>query len=64
MCSWLWTLSHLWLCDGLSLHLECLYIHCNLSHRFATHAHRFIDAYAKGLQGKGAAWAAKKYRGH
>jgi hypothetical protein len=25
---------------------------------------RFIDAYAKGLQGKGAAWAAKKYHGH
>jgi hypothetical protein len=23
-----------------------------------------MDAYAKGLQGKGAAWAAKKYRGH
>jgi len=31
---------------------------------FATCARRFIDAYAKGLQGKGAAWAAKKYRGH
>ena len=31
---------------------------------FATHAHCFIDAYAKGLQGKGAAWAAKKYCGH
>ena len=35
-----------------------------LLHSFATHAHRFIDAYAKGLQGEGAAWAAKKYRGH
>jgi len=23
-----------------------------------------MDAYSKGLQGKGAAWAAKKYRGH
>src|ERR1700683_1243105 len=23
-----------------------------------------MDAYAKGLQGKGATWAAKKYRGH
>ena len=23
-----------------------------------------MDAYAKGLKGKGAAWAAKKYRGH
>jgi hypothetical protein len=34
--------------------------HCS----FPTRARRFIDAYAKGLQGKGAAWAAKKYRGH
>jgi len=31
---------------------------------FAMRARRFIDAYAKGLQGKGAAWATKKYRGH
>ena len=23
-----------------------------------------MDAYAKGLKGKGATWAAKKYRGH
>ena len=23
-----------------------------------------MDAYRKGLTGKGAAWAAKKYRGH
>jgi hypothetical protein len=23
-----------------------------------------MDAYSKGLKGKGAAWAAKKYRGH
>jgi hypothetical protein len=36
----------------------------NISHSFATRAHRIVDAYAKGLQGKGAAWAAKKYRGH
>ncbi|KAH7928301.1 hypothetical protein BV22DRAFT_1005279, partial [Leucogyrophana mollusca] len=25
---------------------------------------RFIDAYQKGLNGKQAAWAVKKYRGH
>jgi hypothetical protein len=25
---------------------------------------RFIDAYTKGLDGKQAAWAAKKYKGH
>jgi hypothetical protein len=36
----------------------------NLSHSFATCAYCFVDAYANGLQGKGAAWAAKKYRGH
>jgi hypothetical protein len=23
-----------------------------------------MDAYSKGLKGKGAAWAAKKYQGH
>ena len=32
--------------------------------RFATRACRFMDAYQKGLTGKQAAWAAKKYRGH
>ena len=41
--------------------LSCL---SDCLHRFATHARRFMDAYAKGLKGKGAAWAAKKYRGH
>ncbi|KAJ3814714.1 hypothetical protein F5876DRAFT_86258 [Lentinula aff. lateritia] len=32
--------------------------------RFARHARRFIDAYKKGLDGKMAAWATRKYRGH
>ena len=32
--------------------------------RFATGSDRFMDAYQKGLSGVGAAWAAKKYRGH
>ncbi len=31
---------------------------------FATRSFRFIDAYAKGLNGKQAAWAARMYRGH
>jgi hypothetical protein len=31
---------------------------------FATHSLRFMDAYRKGLNGKQAAWASKKYRGH
>jgi hypothetical protein len=35
-----------------------------LIYSFATHAHHFMDAYSKGLKGKGAAWAVKKYRGH
>jgi hypothetical protein len=32
--------------------------------RFATRSRRFMDAYRKGLTGKQAAWATKKYRGH
>jgi hypothetical protein len=32
--------------------------------RFSTRSHRFMDAYRKGLDGRQAAWAAKKYRGH
>ncbi|TBU33558.1 hypothetical protein BD311DRAFT_652214, partial [Dichomitus squalens] len=31
---------------------------------FYTRAHRFMDAYRRGLDGKQAAWAAKKYRSH
>ncbi|KIK97120.1 hypothetical protein PAXRUDRAFT_136944, partial [Paxillus rubicundulus Ve08.2h10] len=31
---------------------------------FATRSRRFMDAYLKGLSGKQAAWASKKYRGH
>ncbi|KIM92435.1 hypothetical protein PILCRDRAFT_94260 [Piloderma croceum F 1598] len=36
----------------------------DVMHWFTTHAHHFMEAYAKGLKGKGAAWAAKKYCGH
>ncbi|KAH7930139.1 hypothetical protein BV22DRAFT_1079400 [Leucogyrophana mollusca] len=32
--------------------------------KFAIRSRRFIDAYQKGLNGKQAAWAVKKYRGH
>ena len=32
--------------------------------KFATHSHRFMDAYEQGLNGHQAAWAARKYRGH
>ena len=32
--------------------------------RFANRSYRFMDAYSKGLNGRQAAWAAKRYRGH
>ncbi|KAI1781774.1 hypothetical protein LXA43DRAFT_1105349 [Ganoderma leucocontextum] len=32
--------------------------------RFYTRSHRFMDAYRRGLTGKQAAWAAKKYHSH
>jgi len=32
--------------------------------RYARRSHKFIDAYYKGLDGKQAAWALKKYHGH
>ncbi|KAJ3832711.1 hypothetical protein F5878DRAFT_516128, partial [Lentinula raphanica] len=32
--------------------------------RFATHSSRFADSYAHGLNGRWAAWANKKFRGH
>ena len=35
-----------------------------MTSRFATRAHRFTDAYRRGLNGKQAAWASRKYRGH
>ena len=32
--------------------------------RFANRSYRFMDAYSRGLNGRQAAWAARKYRGH
>ncbi|KAE9382934.1 hypothetical protein BT96DRAFT_961122 [Gymnopus androsaceus JB14] len=32
--------------------------------RFANRSHRYIHAYSTGLNGRQAAWASKKYRGH
>ncbi|KAG2342774.1 hypothetical protein BDR05DRAFT_885766 [Suillus weaverae] len=32
--------------------------------KYVRHSHRFMDTYKKGLTGKQAAWASKKYRGH
>ncbi|KIK77126.1 hypothetical protein PAXRUDRAFT_167730, partial [Paxillus rubicundulus Ve08.2h10] len=41
--------------DSVTLKLMC---------KYATRSHQFIDAYQKGLDGKQAAWAARKYHGH
>ena len=35
-----------------------------LMRKYACHAQRFMHAYHDGLDGKDAAWACKKYRGH
>ncbi|KAJ7742017.1 hypothetical protein B0H16DRAFT_1323496 [Mycena metata] len=32
--------------------------------RFVIRAHRFADAYRRGLDGAQAAWAVRKYKGH
>ena len=32
--------------------------------KFATHSHCFMDAYDCGLNGRQAAWAARKHQGH
>jgi hypothetical protein len=32
--------------------------------RFCNRSNEFIDAYSKGLDGRQAAWAARKYKGH
>jgi hypothetical protein len=42
--------------------LDCL--SADTAYSFATRSLRFMDAYRKGLNGRQAAWAAKKYRGH
>ena len=36
----------------------------DLLRKFATRSRRFMDAYERGLNGKQAAWAARRYRGH
>ena len=32
--------------------------------KFAIRSRRFMDAYERGLNGRQAAWAARKYKGH
>ena len=35
-----------------------------LMRKFAMRSRRFMDAYERGLNGRQAAWAARKYKGH
>jgi len=44
--------------------LENLLLIRHLARSYARKSHKFIDAYYKGLDGKQAAWASKKYHGH
>ncbi|THV05625.1 hypothetical protein K435DRAFT_816328 [Dendrothele bispora CBS 962.96] len=45
--------------------LECLdKVPLESIRRFFNRSHKFMDAYSKGLNGRQAAWAARKYRGH
>ncbi|THU79174.1 hypothetical protein K435DRAFT_698465 [Dendrothele bispora CBS 962.96] len=45
--------------------LECLdKVPLESIRRFFNRSHKFMDAYSKGLDGRQAAWAARKYRGH
>lgn len=37
---------------------------CPSCPRFATRSRRFMDGYRRGLNGKQAAWASRKYHGH
>ena len=48
----------------MSLKLDFIYQYFHQSTRFANHSRRFMDAYAHGLNGQQAAWAARKYKGH
>jgi hypothetical protein len=47
--------------DDFPYKIDCMPL---LPRRFATRSCRFMDAYRKGLNGKQAAWASKRYRGH
>ncbi|THU95070.1 hypothetical protein K435DRAFT_819824 [Dendrothele bispora CBS 962.96] len=45
--------------------LECLdAVPLESIRRFFNQAYKFLDAYSKGLNGRQAAWAARKYKGH
>ena len=51
-------------CVGMAINfLLCLSDWSSLG-RFSTRSCRFMDAYERGLNGKQAAWASKKYSSH
>jgi hypothetical protein len=56
---WLWNR-----CESEPLMISCYLVLSHLNLRYAWHSHRFMNAYKKGLSGKLAAWATKKYCGH
>jgi hypothetical protein len=36
----------------------------SMMRKFSNRSQRFMDAYSRGLNGRQAAWASRKYRGH
>ncbi|KAG2110643.1 uncharacterized protein F5147DRAFT_574503 [Suillus discolor] len=56
--------SHNHPCGGEFFDISDLSNVINLGLSFFIRSGRFVDAYKKGLDGKQAAWAIKKYRGH
>jgi hypothetical protein len=56
---WLWNR-----CKSEPLMISCYLVLSHLNLRYARHSRRFMNAYQKGLSGKQAAWATKKYHGH
>ncbi|KAJ7503787.1 hypothetical protein B0H11DRAFT_1853313 [Mycena galericulata] len=52
---------YLWRSGKLS---DRVHIHQSDCFGFANRTRKFVDAYAKGLNGRQTAWAARKYRGH
>ena len=48
----------------MSPKLDFIYQYFHQSTRFANRSHRFMDAYARGLNRQQAALAARKYKGH
>jgi len=50
-------------CEGNYIYFEC-YLSYILLLRYSRCSRRFLDVHRKGLDGKWAAWANRKYQGH